>query len=58
MQTYLLELLRREARMAANVDILRRSAHLRIEIPEELSPERVIREGRDSGFAIDRSDTA
>lgn len=58
MQAYLLELLQREARVAANVDILRRSADIRVEIPERLSPERVIREGRDSGFALDRSDTA
>lgn len=58
MQAYLLELLQREARVAANVDILQRSADIRVEIPERLSPERVIREGRDSGFALDRSDTA
>ncbi|MFT3970180.1 MAG: hypothetical protein QM695_07860 [Micropruina sp.] len=58
MQAYLLELLQREARVAANVDILQRSTDIRIEIPERLSPERVIREGRESGFAVDRSDTA
>ncbi len=58
MQAYLLDLLQREARVAANIDILQRSADIRIEIPERLSPERVIREGRHSGFAVDRGDTA
>lgn len=58
MQTYLLELVRREARVVANVDLIRRSDDIRIEIPDELAPERVIREGRDGGLAVDRSETA
>jgi plasmid stability protein len=57
MQAYLLDLLRREARVAANVALFEKTAAARVVVPAELSPERIIRQGRDGGFSIDRDGT-
>ena len=51
-QAYLLDLVQREARTLHNVDIFDRTQHLRIEL--DVDPVDVIREGRESGFEIDR----
>jgi plasmid stability protein len=57
MQAYLLDLLRREARRVGNPEIFTRTAGYRLPIPDELDPDRIIREGRDDGFGIDRDET-
>ena len=57
MQAYLLDLLRREARIAANAGIFERTTAARVVVPESLQPEWIIREGRDRGFGIDRDPT-
>jgi hypothetical protein len=54
MQAFLLNLIEREARLARNAEMFERTAAHRVVIPEELSPERIIREGREGGFEIDR----
>jgi plasmid stability protein len=56
-QAFLLDLVQREARMARNVQMFERTAAHRTTIPEQLAPERVIREGRDGGFDVDRRDS-
>lgn len=56
MQAYLLDVVEREARFASNVDMFRRTAVHRATIPPEYRPERIIREGRDGGFDVDRGD--
>jgi hypothetical protein len=53
-QAFLLSLVEREARLARNAQMFERTAPHRVRIPDELSPERIIREGRDAGFDIDR----
>lgn len=55
LQAYLLELVRREALARRNIDIVYSTADVRIEIPRELAPEHIVREGRDGGFDVDRS---
>jgi plasmid stability protein len=56
-QAYLLDLVQREARMLRNAAAFERTAGSRIVIPDGFTPEQIIREGRDGGFAVDR-DTA
>lgn len=55
MQVYLRELLEREARLEENAKAFERTAAQRLPIPEDLSPERIVREGRDEGFEVDRT---
>ena len=54
MQAYLLLIIEREARIARNEGMFERTAAYRVAIPEESSPQRIIREGRDEGFDLDR----
>lgn len=56
MQAFLLDLVQREARLARNANMFQRTAGNRTIIPDEYSPERIIREGRDAGFDVDRGD--
>jgi plasmid stability protein len=53
-QAYLLDLVQREARMLRNAAAFERTAGSRIVIPDGLTPEQIIREGRDGGFVVDR----
>lgn len=53
-QAFLLDLVQREARLMRNAQTFDRTAEHRIVIPEEYDPERIIREGRDGGFDLDR----
>lgn len=54
MQAFLLDVVQREARLARNTQMFERTAGHRTVIPDEYSPERIIREGRDAGFDVDR----
>lgn len=54
MQAFLLDLVQREARLARNATMFERTASNRTIIPDTYSPERIIREGRDAGFDVDR----
>lgn len=54
MQAFLLDVVQREARLAHNAQMFDRTASHRTVIPDEFSPERIIREGRDAGFDVDR----
>jgi plasmid stability protein len=56
MQAYLLDVIRREARLANNAHMFERTAGHRVVIPDDLGPERIVREGRDRGFETDRGD--
>jgi len=56
MQAFLLDVVQREAKMARNAQVFERTAGHRTIIPEEFGPERIIREGRDAGFDVDRED--
>jgi hypothetical protein len=56
MQAFLLDLVQREARLARNMQMFERTASHRTLIPDEFSPERIIREGREAGFDVDRGD--
>jgi hypothetical protein len=56
MQAYLLDLVSREARLGSRVDMFWPSSEFRVEIPEYLDPVKIIREGRDGGFEIDRDE--
>ncbi|PZF81110.1 FitA-like ribbon-helix-helix domain-containing protein [Jiangella anatolica] len=58
MQAYLLDVLRREARLARNAVVFESTAAHRQVLPEELSPERIVREGRDGGLEVDRGTVA
>ena len=58
MQAYLLDLLQREVRLAVNAETFEKTTGVRVLIPDELSPERIVREGRDTGFQVDRDVTA
>ena len=58
MQAYLLDLVQREARLARNADMFDRTASSRTIISDAYSPERIVREGRDAGFDIDRDSAA
>jgi plasmid stability protein len=53
MQAFLLEIVEREARLMRNVRMFETTANQRVTIPDELSPERIIREARDAGFDAD-----
>lgn len=55
MQAFLLDLVQREARFTRNAQMFERTAGHRVVIPADLSPEQVIREGRDAGFDVDRN---
>lgn len=57
MQAFLLDLVQREARLARNATMFERTAGSRTSIPDEDSPEQIIREGRDAGFDVDRNHT-
>lgn len=54
MQAFLLDLVQLEARLVRNPQMFERTAGHRTVIPDELSPEQIIREGRDAGFDVDR----
>lgn len=54
MQLYLLDLLREEARAARNAELFDQTEWARVHIPDHLQPERVVREGRERGFEVDR----
>jgi plasmid stability protein len=56
MQAFLLDLVQREAQLARNANVFERTARSRTILPEEYSPEHIIREGRDAGFDVDRAD--
>jgi hypothetical protein len=56
MQAYLLDVVIREARLGTKLDMFWRTEHLRVHIAEEFDPVRIIREGRDEGFEIDRDE--
>ncbi|RIQ19579.1 FitA-like ribbon-helix-helix domain-containing protein [Jiangella rhizosphaerae] len=58
MQAYLLDVLRREARFARNAAVFESTAAHRRALPAALSPERIIREGRDDGVQADRGPVA
>lgn len=59
LQAFLLDVVQREARLAHSARMFERTAGHRTVIPDEYSPERIIREGRDAGFDVDRgSDSA
>lgn len=58
MQAFLLDLVQREARLAHNANMFERTASSRTNIPDVYSPERIIREGRDAGFDVDRDSTS
>lgn len=54
MQAYLLDVVTREARLGTKVDMFWRTEQYRVAIPDEFDPVKIIREGRDGGFEIDR----
>ncbi len=56
MQAFLLDLVKREARLARNATMFQRTAGSRTVIPDAYSPEGIVREGRDAGFDVDRDD--
>jgi hypothetical protein len=41
---------------ARNAQVFERTSAHRISIPDDLTPERIVREGRDGGFETDRGD--
>lgn len=55
-QSYLLDLLQREARAGRNAELFDRTAHIRKPLPAGVDPEEIVREGRDQGFDLDRED--
>ena len=55
-QAYLLALVVHEAKVLRNGRAFERTAKRRVTIPTALKPETIIREGRDDGFDVDRSD--
>lgn len=52
LHAYLLGLVTREARMIGNTGV----ATFRVELPDEALPEKIISEGREGGFGIDRGE--
>ncbi len=58
MQAFLLDMVHREAKIALNIEMFERTRDFRIDIPPELDPVAIIREGRDGGFEIDRDQLA
>lgn len=55
-QSYLLNLVQREAQLSRNAEIFDLTAHLRKPLPADVDPEEIVREGRDLGFELDRED--
>ncbi len=55
-QSYLLRLVEREARLLKNADLFDRTATLRVTLSPSADPVEIIREGRDRGFEVDRPD--
>ena len=55
-QSYLLNLDQREARLSRNAETFDLTAHLRKPLPSDVDPEAIVREGRDLGFELDRED--
>lgn len=55
-QSYLLALVEREARLLQNATAFERTSALRVLIPPTSDPVDIIREGREDGFGIDRAD--
>ena len=55
-QSYLLRLVEREARLLKNADLFDRTATLRVTLAPSADPVEIIREGRDRGFEVDRPD--
>jgi plasmid stability protein len=55
MQAYLLDMVEREARMVRQSQAFEHTAGQRFSIPESLSPEQLVREGRDAGYEVDRA---
>lgn len=58
MQAYLLDLVAEDARLAAAASLFDDLAPHRVLIPPELDAAAIVREGRDGGFDIDRSEYA
>ncbi|MDR1186330.1 MAG: hypothetical protein LBK95_02555 [Bifidobacteriaceae bacterium] len=56
LQAYLLQMVTDEARRAKNVELLHHFDGRRIDLSGENDPVRIIREGRDGGFEIDRAE--
>jgi hypothetical protein len=56
-QAYLLALVVHEAKVLRNGRAFERTAGRRVAIPSALNPEKIIREGRENGFEIDRVET-
>jgi hypothetical protein len=54
LQAYLLELIHLDAHSANNAVSFDRTASARVTIPDGFEPERIVREGRDSGWEVDR----
>lgn len=54
MRLRLLDYLRKRAQRTRAVRRFDETAWARIEIPEGMEPETIIREGRDAGFEVDR----
>lgn len=54
-QSYLLRLIEREARLLKNADLFDRTASLRVMLSPDADPVKIIREGRDLGFEVDRT---
>ncbi|MFI1915328.1 hypothetical protein [Nocardia sp. NPDC020380] len=54
LQAYLLNLVVREARLLRNQKMFAETSDIRVAIPADLSLERIIREGREQGFGLDR----
>ena len=55
-QAYLLALVVHEGNVLRNGRAFERTAGRRVAIPPASDPERIVREGRDSGFEVDRTD--
>lgn len=58
MQAFLLDMIYREAHIAINIEMFDRTRDIRFEVPPELDPVAIIREGRDGGFEVDRDQLA
>lgn len=56
LQDFLLAVVTREAKVAPDFDPFFGTEHLRIEIPPELDPVAIIREGREHGAEADRAE--
>lgn len=58
MQAFLLDMVHREAQLTIHLEMFERTRAHRIDIPPELDPVAIIREGRDGGFEVDRDQYA